>query len=223
MFHARRPTNATTTTVITRPMTSLTTTRCLPALRRDGGRRVVRDHPGYPPVTTEVARDVSRAHRQKQFEIRHITVCRTRTGARNGRSFAGAKRFGPLVPAGTAPLYAAECTGRVRRTCADVHGACPRRAGQVRGEEVGMITPEVLEVYAQGVSTGGLQRWIQDNVVPLVLLGIAVILLWIGGRGDNAGVARRSVGLLVGLVALGIAVSGRGPDVGSFLARLITG
>jgi hypothetical protein len=73
-----------------------------------------------------------------------------------------------------------------------------------------MITPEVLEVYAQGVSTGGLQRWIQDNVVPLVLLG-------------NAGVARRSVGLLVGLVALGIAVSGRGPDVGTFLARLITG
>ena len=58
-----------------------------------------------------------------------------------------------------------------------------------------MITPEVLEVYAQGVSTGGLQKWIQDNVVPLVLLGIAVILLWIGGRGDNAGVARRSVGL----------------------------
>lgn len=86
-----------------------------------------------------------------------------------------------------------------------------------------MIAPEILEVYAQGVSTGGLQKWIQDNVVPLVLLGIAVIILWIGGRGDNAGVARRSVGLLVGLVALGIAVSGKGPDVGSFLARLITG
>jgi hypothetical protein len=98
-----------------------------------------------------------------------------------------------------------------------------KRKGSVRDEEVGMITPEVLEVYAQGVSTGGLQKWIQDNVVPLVLLGIAVILLWIGGRGDNAGVARRSVGLLVGLVALGIAVSGKGPDVGSFLARLITG
>jgi hypothetical protein len=122
-----------------------------------------------------------------------------------------------------APLYAAEWTGRVCRAYADLHRACSRSAGQVRSEEVGMITPEVLEVYAQGVSTGGLQRWIQDNVVPLVLLGIAVILLWIGGRGDNAGVARRSVGLLVGLVALGIAVSGRGPDVGTFLARLITG
>lgn len=76
---------------------------------------------------------------------------------------------------------------------------------------------------AQGVGTGGLQTWIQENVVPLVLLGIAVILLWIGGRGDNAGVARRSIGLIIGLVALGIAVSGNGPEIGSFLAGLLTG
>jgi hypothetical protein len=80
-----------------------------------------------------------------------------------------------------------------------------------------------VEVLAQGVSTTGLQGWIQDNIVPLILLGIAIILLWIGGRGDNAGVARRSVGLIVGLVALGIAVSGNGPEIGSFLASLITG
>ncbi|MDT7617818.1 MAG: hypothetical protein QOF00_5265, partial [Pseudonocardiales bacterium] len=59
--------------------------------------------------------------------------------------------------------------------------------------------------------------------VPLILLAIAVILLWIGGRGDNAGVARRSVGLIIGLVALGIAVSGNGPNIGAALARLLTG
>jgi hypothetical protein len=86
-----------------------------------------------------------------------------------------------------------------------------------------MTGPEVLATYAQGVSTTGLQGWIQDNVVPLILLGIAVILLWIGGRGDNAGVARRSVGLIIGLVALGIAVSGNGPRIGSFLASLLVG
>jgi hypothetical protein len=86
-----------------------------------------------------------------------------------------------------------------------------------------MTTPVAVALYAQGLSTGGLQGWIQDNIVPLILLGIAVILLWIGGRGDNAGVARRSVGLLVGLVALGIAVSGNGPQVGSFLANLLIG
>ena len=49
-------------------------------------------------------------------------------------------------------------------------------------------------MLAQDLNTRGLQGWIQDNIVPLVLLGIAIILLWIGGRGDNAGVARRSVG-----------------------------
>jgi hypothetical protein len=36
-------------------------------------------------------------------------------------------------------------------------------------------------------------------------------------------VARRSVGLVVGLVALGIAVSGKAADVGKFLASLIVG
>jgi hypothetical protein len=77
--------------------------------------------------------------------------------------------------------------------------------------------------YAQGLTTGGLQGWIQQNVVPLILLGIAIILLWIGGRGDNAGVARRSIGLIVGLIALGIAVTGNGPRVGEFLANLIVG
>ena len=46
-------------------------------------------------------------------------------------------------------------------------------------------------MFAQDLNTRGLQGWIQDNVIPLVLLGIAIILLWIGGRGDNAGVARR--------------------------------
>jgi hypothetical protein len=86
-----------------------------------------------------------------------------------------------------------------------------------------MTGPEAVALYAQGLSTGGIQGWIQDNVVPLVLLAIAVILLWIGGRGDNAGVARRSIGLLVGLVALGIAVSGNGPVIGSFLANLLIG
>ncbi len=86
-----------------------------------------------------------------------------------------------------------------------------------------MAGPEVRFVYAQNLSTNGLQGWITNNVVPLILLGIAVILLWIGGRGDNAGVARRSVGLIIGLVALGIAVSGKGPDVGKFLAGLLVG
>ena len=88
-----------------------------------------------------------------------------------------------------------------------------------------MTAPEDgrMDRLAQGLTTTGLQGWIQDNVVPLILLTIAIILLWIGGRGDNAGVARRGFGLLVGLVALGIAVSGQADEIGRFLAGLITG
>lgn len=76
---------------------------------------------------------------------------------------------------------------------------------------------------AQQLGTGGLQDWIQKNIVPLILLIIAVILLWIGGRGDNAGVARRSMALIVGLVVLGVAVSGKAGQVGEFFAGLIVG
>lgn len=81
---------------------------------------------------------------------------------------------------------------------------------------------ETLVAAAPG--TGGLQGWISDNIVPLILLGIAIVMLWIGGRGDNAGVARRGVGLIIGLVALGIALTpGAGARVGAFFAQLITG
>jgi hypothetical protein len=75
----------------------------------------------------------------------------------------------------------------------------------------------------QAVNTNNLQNWISGNIVPLLLLIIAVVLLWIGGRGDNAGVARRSISLVVGLVVLGVAVSGKAPNVGKFFASLITG
>lgn len=89
------------------------------------------------------------------------------------------------------------------------------------------VTAGAGQFLAQGqgkeLGTQNLQTWITGNIVPLLLLVIAVILLWIGGRGDNAGVARRGVGLLVGLVALGIAVSGKAGDVGQFLANLIVG
>jgi hypothetical protein len=88
-----------------------------------------------------------------------------------------------------------------------------------------------LPFLAQGTGTGGanavntnsLQQWISGNIVPLLLLVIAIVLLWIGGRGDNAGVARRSISLVVGLVVLGIALSGKAADVGKFFAQLIVG
>ena len=42
------------------------------------------------------------------------------------------------------------------------------------------IWHQTATLLAQGqLGTRGLQGWIQDNIVPLLLLGIAVIMLWI--------------------------------------------
>ena len=86
-----------------------------------------------------------------------------------------------------------------------------------------LYTSAVVLAQGQTISSTPLQKFITDNIVPLILLVIAVILLWIGGRGDNAGVARRPIALVVGLAVLGIAVSGKAGAVGQFLASLIVG
>ena len=44
-----------------------------------------------------------------------------------------------------------------------------------------------------------------------------------GGKGDNAGVMRRLGGVLVALAIIGIAVSGVGVDIGTWLATLLSG
>ena len=82
-----------------------------------------------------------------------------------------------------------------------------------------------LTVVAQAeLSTGGLSDWIQKNVLPLLLLAIAVLLLWLGGgKGDNAGVMRRVGGVIIALGVVGLAVSGAGVELGTWIAGLFSG
>lgn len=89
-----------------------------------------------------------------------------------------------------------------------------------------MTSMTTLITLAQGkeISTGGLQDWLQTNVVPLLLLTVAVLLLWLGGgKGDNAGVMRRLGGVVIALAIIGLAVSGAGIDVGRWISGLFTG
>ncbi|MER7117329.1 hypothetical protein ABT332_22835, partial [Saccharomonospora azurea] len=73
------------------------------------------------------------------------------------------------------------------------------------------------------LDTGNVQNWILDNIIPLVLLSVALLLLWLGGgKGDNAGVMRRLAGVVIALAIIGLAVSGMGVDVGQWLASLFT-
>jgi hypothetical protein len=88
-----------------------------------------------------------------------------------------------------------------------------------------MIT-SALQTFAQGtgLGTGGLRQWILDNLVPLLLLSVALLLLWLGGgKGDNAGVMRRLGGVFVALAIIGLAVSGAGVSLGTWLANLLSG
>jgi hypothetical protein len=88
-----------------------------------------------------------------------------------------------------------------------------------------MITT-VLQTLAQdtGLGTTGLRQWILDNLVPLLLLSVALLLLWLGGgKGDNAGVMRRLGGVFVALAIIGLAVSGAGVSLGTWLASLLSG
>ena len=70
------------------------------------------------------------------------------------------------------------------------------------------------------LGTTGLQGWIKDNVVPLILLAIAVIMLFASGRGDLAKLFLIGAGVLVGLTVLGIALTGSGVSIGTELSRL---
>lgn len=82
-----------------------------------------------------------------------------------------------------------------------------------------------LDVVAQTeLGTGGLREWMLDNLVPLLLLAVAVLLIWLGGgKGDNAGVMRRVGGVIIALGVIGLAVSGAGVDLGTWIAGLFSG
>jgi len=72
-------------------------------------------------------------------------------------------------------------------------------------------------------STGGLQSWIKDNIIPLLLLLIAVMLFVLAQRGDNAKAMKVVAGVIVALAVLGIATSGKADELGGWMASLVTG
>jgi hypothetical protein len=88
------------------------------------------------------------------------------------------------------------------------------------------VAVTALTLVAQGaeLNTQNLRTWMLDNVVPLLLLGVAVLLLWLGGgKGDNAGVMRRVGGVIIALGVIGLAVSGTGVNLGTWIAGLFSG
>jgi hypothetical protein len=88
---------------------------------------------------------------------------------------------------------------------------------------LGTIMSALSTSVVAAASTGGLQAWIKDNVIPLLLLLIAVMLFVLAQRGDNAKAMKVVAGVVVALGVLGIASSGRADELGTWMAGLITG
>lgn len=72
-------------------------------------------------------------------------------------------------------------------------------------------------------NTGGLQSWIRSNIIPLLLLVIAVMLFVLAQRGDNAKAMKVVAGVVIALAVLGLATSGNADHLGSWMASLVTG
>lgn len=71
--------------------------------------------------------------------------------------------------------------------------------------------------------TANLQSWIKDNVIPLLLLLIAVMLFVFAQRVDNAKAMRVVAGVIIALAVLGVATTRRADEVGTWLESLVTG
>ncbi|HEX3780870.1 MAG TPA: hypothetical protein VHX38_14475 [Pseudonocardiaceae bacterium] len=88
------------------------------------------------------------------------------------------------------------------------------------------MTASAIRTLAAATSTfgtSGVSQWILNNIVPLLLLVVALLLLYLGGgKGDNAGVMRRIGGVFVALAIIGIAVTGAGVHIGTWLASLFS-
>lgn len=89
---------------------------------------------------------------------------------------------------------------------------------------MGFAMTALIVVAQAELGTGGLRTWMLDNLVPLLLLAVAVLLIWLGGgKGDNAGVMRRVGGVIIALGVIGLAVSGAGVELGTWIAGLFSG
>lgn len=84
---------------------------------------------------------------------------------------------------------------------------------------MGTVSPALVAA----ASTDGLQQWIRSNVIPLMILIIAVMLFVFAQRGDNARSMKVVSGVIIALAVLGLATGGNAENVGGWLSALVTG
>lgn len=72
------------------------------------------------------------------------------------------------------------------------------------------------------VGTGGLEAWIQNNVVTLIILILGVCVLWAAKGGNISKAVTIVAGIILGLAVLGLASGTTATDIGDFIVGLFT-
>lgn len=82
-----------------------------------------------------------------------------------------------------------------------------------------------LNVVMQEVNprTTGIIGWIEDNVVTLIVLILAVCVLWAARGGNISKAVTIIAGLILGLAVLGMATGSTAADLGEWIANLFVG
>lgn len=72
------------------------------------------------------------------------------------------------------------------------------------------------------VGTGGLEGWIRENVITLVILILGICVLWAVKGGNLSKAVTIVVGTILGLAMLGLATGTTATDIGDFVVGLFT-
>ncbi|GAB2460635.1 hypothetical protein [Xylanimonas ulmi] len=72
-------------------------------------------------------------------------------------------------------------------------------------------------------ATTGIAGWIETNLVPLILIVIAIGVLWAGNAGNVSKAVTKMGVALVGLLFLGMVLSGKADEISAWLFGLVGG
>jgi hypothetical protein len=79
---------------------------------------------------------------------------------------------------------------------------------------------ESFKLPSASYGTSGLAQWIQDNVVTVVILLLAVAVLWAARAGNIGKGITIAAGALVGVSMLGLATGTSAAEIGTFIVNL---
>jgi shikimate kinase len=83
---------------------------------------------------------------------------------------------------------------------------------------------ETLKPFAaEGFNTKGIEDFLRNNVVNLLILFVAAGMLLLANKGEYRQAMTRVGIVLAGIFVLGLAISGKADDLGGWLVGLVTG